>query len=151
VSIALGVVCRSDLIYLCVSIDGQVQATPDRIEAPAMLETEERLDAILADLDRLLVQVQPGGARLLLPELTYEGRYSRIAPRVALETLVRVACLRRDVQLELLQRRTARTRLDLAQTGSFEDHLTTAAIGEPVGKYWNAGRVLAAAAALADG
>jgi hypothetical protein len=97
----------------------------------------------------VLAETQPGVVRVLLPEQTYKGSYSSLAPRAALETLVRLASDNGDVPVERLHRNTARARVGMPRGGKFEDHIT-AIIPEPMGRYWAAGRRLAAVAAIAE-
>jgi hypothetical protein len=66
-----------------------------------------------------------------------------------LETLVRLAAANANVDLELLHRNGARARVGMPRRGRFEDHIPSV-IPEPVGKYWAAGRRLAAVAAIAE-
>lgn len=149
--VALGVVCKMEEVLLAVARDGElVVDCPEKLKASALLEKTERLQGMLEDLGRVLAEVKPDAVRVLLPEQTYKDSYARIAPRVALETLVCLAALNAGVPVEMLRRASARSRLGMPKKGKFEVHLA-AAVGEPVGKYWNAGRNLASAAALADG
>jgi hypothetical protein len=85
--------------------------------------------------------------RILQPEAVYEARYSELAPKAALETVIRLACDEAGVPVEVLQRPTARKRTGLPQKGKLDD-LISANI-TPLGKYWSAGRKYAAVAALA--
>jgi hypothetical protein len=62
--------------------------------------------------------------------------------------VVRLACAEAEVPVEMLHKVSVRSRLGMSRKGSLESHLP-AVVGEPVGKYWNAGRNLAAVAALA--
>ena len=71
-----------------------------------------------------------------------------IAPRAALETLVRLAAVRAGIPIEVLPRPTVRARLGLPRSGDLGSHVE-ARIPEPVGRYWNAGRNVAGLAALA--
>jgi hypothetical protein len=146
----LGVACRSGEILYAIAEEGEVieDALHEKHVAAALLEESERLEGTLADVERLLHEVRPDTVRLLLPEQTYEDSYTRIAPRVTLETLVRLACVRCAIPIELLYRNSARARLGLPSSGNLERILKTNL--KPVGRYWNAGRSLAAAAALAD-
>lgn len=144
----LGVACSKDELLLVVASEGSlVDDRHEKLVTAAVLEETERLQAMQADIDRTLLEVQPELVRLLMPEQTYKDSYARIAPRVALETLVRLACVRAGIPVEMLHRNTARSRLGLPRKGKLEDLM--AGVTEPVGKYWNAGRSLAAAAALA--
>ncbi|HEX5851631.1 MAG TPA: hypothetical protein VFY36_00935 [Solirubrobacteraceae bacterium] len=120
----------------------------EKLATAAVLEETERLQAMQSDIDRTLLEVRPNLVRILMPEQTYKDSYSRIAPRVALETLMQLACVRAGIPVEMLHRNTARSRLNLSRKGKLEDLM--ASVTEPVGKYWNAGRSLAAAAALAE-
>lgn len=149
-SVALGVNCKKDDVLLAVARDGELfdGCTPN-LKAPALLEETEGLQAMLDDITRVIAEVKPDVVRVLMPEPTYEDSYGRIAPRATLETLVRLAAQRAGVPVEMLNRNSARARLGMPKSGKFEGHIPTA-VGEPVGKYWNAGRNLAAAAALAE-
>jgi hypothetical protein len=145
---ALGVVCSKDTIFLAVAERGMVVADRhERLDAAKVLEETERLQAMQDDVARMLVEVGPTQVRVLMPEPTYKDSYTRIAPRSALETVVRLACVRAEIPVEMLDRRSARSRLGVARKGKLEAHVPE--VTEPVGKYWNAGRNLAAAAALA--
>jgi len=147
---ALGVACKKEEIFLALAEDGElVVHAHEKLKAPALLEETERLEGTLSDLGRALRELRPDIVRILRPEQTYEDSYARIAPRATLETLVRLACLDAKVPVELLHRNSARARLGLDGKGKFEANLAKTV--KSVGKYWNAGRNLAAAAALADG
>ena len=141
----LGVVCSKDEVLLAVSSDGKLVADDHEKLATAMvLEETERLQAMHEDIARMLVEVRPDRVRILMPEQTYKDSYARIAPRVTLETLVRLACVRAGIPVEMLHRASARSRLGFPRKGKLEAHM--AEVAEPVGRYWNAGRSLAAAA-----
>jgi hypothetical protein len=144
----LGIVCSKDSILLALADDGQIIADRhEKLAVAAILEENERLTAMEAEVGRVLSEVRPDAVRILLPEQTYKDSYARIAPRAALETVVRLACVKATIPVEMLHRASARSRLDMPRSGSIESHMP--AISEPIGKYWNAGRNLAAAAALA--
>jgi hypothetical protein len=146
----LGILCKKDEIFCALAVDGKiVDDAREKLTAPALLEASERLRGMQADIQRVITETGAETVRVLLPEQTYKDSYARIAPRVALETLVRLAALDAGANIELVKRATARSRLGMPKTGPFESHVGKA-IGDPVGKYWNAGRNLAAAAALAD-
>lgn len=137
-------------MFLAVAEDGSIaDGFPEKLAAPALLEAPERLQDLSDDLVRVLAEVSPSDVRILMPEQTYKDSYARIAPRAALETLVRLVCATNRVPVEMLHRNTARARLGMPRSGSLESHVP-AVISSPVGKYWNAGRNLAAAAALAE-
>jgi hypothetical protein len=145
---ALGVACSKDTIYLAVAEDGKLVADPaDKLDAAKVLEETERLKAMVSDVTQMLLEVRADRVRVLMPEPTYTDSYAHIAPRAALETVVRLACTGSGIQVEMLDRRVARARLGFERKGKFESHIPE--VTEPVGKYWNAGRSLAAAAALA--
>jgi hypothetical protein len=67
---------------------------------------------------------------------------------VALETLVRVAAVQEGIPIEVLARPTVRSRLGIPRAGELASHVATV-VAEPVGRYWTAGRDVAALAALA--
>jgi hypothetical protein len=146
---ALGIVCAKDVVLLAVAKDGRVVSdSHEKLDAAQVLEETERLQAMQDDVGRVLAEVWPAAVRILMPEPTYKDSYARIAARSALETVVRLACLRHGIAVEMLDRRSARSRLGIARKGRLEDHVPE--IVEPIGKYWSAGRNLAALAALAE-
>lgn len=147
---ALGVWCKNDEVMLALAENGALlKDSHERLRAPALFEQTESLRAVLASIGRVLAEVRPDVVRVLLPEQTYKGSYASLAPRAALETLVRLAAANADVELEMLHRNSARARVGMPRRGSFEDHIPSV-IPEPLGKYWAAGRRLAAVAAIAE-
>jgi hypothetical protein len=147
-NIALGVACAIDTIYLAVSNDGVLLEDPhERLGRASILEENEALQALLEDFGRVLTEVAPAEVRIMRPEQTYKDSYARIAPRAALETIARLSCAERATPVEMLNRASARSRLGLPRGGNFATHLGKTV--SPVGRYWNKGRNLAAAAALA--
>ncbi len=149
-AVALGVNCKKDEMLIAVARDGElVDGVVEKLKAPALLEETERLKAMLDDIERVLEELRPDAVRILMPEQTYDDSYARIAPRATLETLVRLAAYNTGVPVEMVHRNSARARLRMPKGGKFEGHIPDT-VGEPVGKYWKAGRSLAAAAALAE-
>lgn len=146
---ALGVECKKQEVYLAFAEDGElVDEEPQRLQVPAVHEETARLRSFLGGFGRLLAEKRPDTVRILQPESIYEAKYSELAPKAALETLIRLACSEAGVPVEVLHRATARSRTDLGSKGKL-DVLIKANI-EPVGKYWNQGRKYAAVAALAE-
>jgi hypothetical protein len=150
----LGVHCKSDTAYLAVVEDGTLIDDPhQRMTAPAAFESTERLVALMADVERLVTELGLDTVSLLQPPPPKPGTpkpsYSVVAPRVAIETVVRVGAARAGADVVLLSRARVRSRLGIPQSGSFESRISEV-IPTPVGKYWNAGRNLAAVAALAE-
>jgi hypothetical protein len=147
---ALGVWCKNDEVMLALADNGAlVEDSHERLKAPALFEQTESLRAVLDDVGRVLMEVRPDVVRVLLPEQTYNGSYASLAPRAALETLVRLAAANADIELELLHRNSARARVGMPRRGRFEDHIPSV-IPEPIGRYWATGRRLAAVAAIAE-
>jgi len=121
-----------------------------RIQPANLSEASAELEATLDEIGRALTQLRPDSIVLLLPEQSpqHKHAYSQIAPRVTMETLLRLAAVRAAVPIELMSRPTLRSRLELPAKGDLASH-TALRITEPVGPYWNAGRNVAALAALA--
>ena len=146
---ALGVECKKQTVYLAISEDGVLfDEGTQRLQVPAIHEETARLRGFLADFDRLLAEERPDAVRIMQPEATYEAKYSEFAPKATLETLIRLACDKAGIPVEVLQRPTARTRTGLPQKGNLGDLIGKNI--QPVGKYWSAGRMYAAVAALAE-
>ncbi len=144
---SLGVWAKKQEIYLAVAEDGElVDVDPQRIEAPSIMEENERLGGFLTSVRHALDDLSPDEVRILQPEQTYQASYSEFAPKVALETAVRLVCDERNIPVEVLHRTTARSRLGFGRSGSLDSHVESLV---SVGKYWNAGRKYAAVSALA--
>lgn len=149
----LGVSCSTSVAFLSLVNEGEItDAHVQRIEVGSLLEASEELEATLGELHRAFVQLRPELVVVLLPEQSPSNKrtYAEIAPRVALETLVRLAAVRTGVPVDLLSRPTVRARLQLPRKGDLASY-TSEVISTPVGKYWAAGRNVAALAALAGG
>jgi hypothetical protein len=143
---SLGIECKKQMIYLALAEDGQlVDEEPQRLDVPGVHEQTARLRAFQQDFGRVLAEASPDVVRIMQPETVYAATYSELAPKAALETLIRVACLESDVPVEIVHRAGARSALG----GGNLDKLIAANI-EPVGKYWNVGRKYAAVAALVE-
>jgi hypothetical protein len=74
--------------------------------------------------------------------------HGAFVPRIALETLVRLAAVETETEIEVLPRPTLRTRLELPAKGRLAEHVPSR-IPSKVGKNWGEERQLAALAALA--
>lgn len=146
---SLGVECKKQEVYLALAEDGSLlDEDPQRLQVPAVHEETARLRSFLDDFGRVLTEARPDAVRILQPEQVYEARYTELAPKAALETLVRLACVTANVPVEVLHRATARSRTGLGSKGKLDDLIKKNI--EPVGKYWNAGRKYAAVAALSE-
>jgi len=147
---ALGVWCKPTEIMFALSADGLLIEDRDheRLRAPALYEETERLRRLLDAVGRVIAETRVEVVRVLLPG-PIKGAYSSLAPRATLETLVRLAAENAPVPVDLLHRKTARTRVGMSQTGKFED-LIESVIPNPVGRYWREGRRYAAIAAIAE-
>lgn len=139
----LGMNCAPKVAYLAVIEDGTVDAdAPERLQAPAGLETGEGLLECIREAKRILGQARAEQIALLLPEAT-------AAPspeRTELETLIRVAAAEEGTQVNLVSRPTVRSRLGLPRSGSLDAHIAAGA-GMESGHYWKKGRALAVMAA----
>jgi hypothetical protein len=148
---ALGVWCKKEEVLFAVADDGRLVDDDHRLlhASPALLEASEALQGTQDDVGRVIAEVAPDVVRILQPEQRYEGSYISLAPRVTLETLVRLAAVRAGVPVEMLHRATARARVGVPQKGKLETHVPKV-FPAPVGKYWARGRQLAAIAAVAE-
>jgi len=146
----LGVSCSTKVLNIAVAENGEiVDGLPERLQPAQGIEAEDRLLEFIEEVARMLAQVSPDRIGLLLPEAQgrSSGSYQTVAPRVTIETLLRVASARDGYALSRVARPTVRAALDLPKKGGLGDHLERA--GAPVGRYWNDGRGLAALVALA--
>ena len=145
----MGVTCEAGRINVAAVEDGEVvDGVVERIPAPAGLEEHDRLWAVHDEVIRAIKQINPEKIVILGAEGQYTASHKAFTPRIALETVVRLAGSKEDVAVELLSRPTVRSRLDLPKRGGLDSHLNQV-IAKPVGRYWTAGRGLAAMAALA--
>lgn len=146
----LGAHCAGSLAYLSVVEDGQVVLIgPQRVAPAASVDSDAALWETLDSFRAALREVAPSAAAILLPGTGAQARqtHSALSPRIELETLLRLACVKEDVPIDRLPRATVRSRLGAARSGSFET--VVGPLISPVGGFWNAGRLCAAAAALA--
>lgn len=147
----MGVTCESDRLSVAAVDDGSVlDGFVERIPAPAGLEEHDRLWAFQDEVVRAIRSIQPDRIVILCPESQYRATHKSLTPRIALETVVRMAGSAEKVPVELLARPTLRSRLGVPREGSLDSHLSSV-IPNAVGRYWNAGRGLAAMAAMAGG
>jgi len=145
----LGVSCSSRETYLAVDDDGTIlDGLTERLQPSSGLEAGEGLTEFIDSVRRVLREVTPDRVAVLLPE-TWSATYRQHLDRATLDTLVRVAAALEDVPLEVLARATVRARLNLPRRGPLDSHVGR--VGSSVGRYWSAGRGLAALAARAGG
>jgi hypothetical protein len=147
----LGVTCSTGKAFLSVVEGGSVVDAPvQRVEVASLLESSAELDSTLEEIGRAFARLKPDHVVLLLPEQSprHKRTYQEVAPRVALETLVRLAAVRAGIPIDVMPRATVRSRLGLPRKGELSSHVS-AKLSKPVGKYWSAGRDVAALAALA--
>jgi hypothetical protein len=145
----MGLTCEAGQINVAAVEDGRViDGVVERIPAPAGLEEHDRLWAVYDEVVRAINGIKPEKIVILCSESQYTASHKALTPRIALETVVRLASSKENVPVELLARPTVRSRLGLPKKGGLDTHLSQA-IPTPVGRYWAAGRGLAAMAALA--
>jgi hypothetical protein len=148
---SLGVACNPHTAYLTLAVDGMItQAVVERVEVAAQYEASVELLSTLEEIRRALGQLRPDRIAVLMPEQGGRKRtYLEIAPRVTLETLIRIAAVQEGIDIEMLARPTLRARLDIPKAGELSSHVS-GVIAESVGLYWSAGRDIAGLAALAE-
>jgi hypothetical protein len=108
------------------------------------------LKSVLDELIRVTNEVNADKVVLLKPEggPTPKKTHAAFVPRIALETLVRLAAVEGETEIEVLARPTVRKRLELPTKGPLAEHVPLR-IPSKVGKNWSEERQLAALAALA--
>jgi hypothetical protein len=147
----LGVTCSTQCALLAGVEGGQIVETPvNRIEVGAIHEASDDLESTLEEIGRALAQIRPSLVVLLLPEPSkhFKSTHSQLAPRITLETLVRLAAVRAQISVDVMTRKTVRSRLKLDFSGDLASHVAER-FPTPVAPYWKAGRDVAALAALA--
>jgi hypothetical protein len=145
----MGLTCEAGRINVAAVENGKVvDGLVERIPAPGGLEEHDRLWAVYDEIVRAIHSIKPDKIIILSPEIQYTASHKAFTPRIALETVTRMAGSKENVAVELLARPTVRSRLGLPRKGGLDSHLADA-IASPVGRYWTGGRGLAAMAALA--
>ncbi len=145
---AMGVSGTPKALFFAVAEGGEIlDVEPQRVEIPDGLRRSDSLRALADDLHRRLAQAAPAAVAVLLPQ-GYDGGQKATTARVGAETVLRLTAHDMGIDVDLLSRPTARTRLGLGPSGSLDDRLKKF-LPTPVGRYWAQGRRLAAFAALA--
>jgi hypothetical protein len=147
----VGFSCTPRQAYVALVNDGVIEESGvERLEVAAQHEASEELLKTRDDVRRLIGELEAKRIVLLQPEEHQPRKpgYQELLPRIALETVIRLAGVEDGVAVELLPRPTVRARLGLPKSGSLDSHVEKV-VEEPVGRYWNEGRNLAALAALA--
>ena len=129
--------------------DGQVvERGPGRLAPAQCTDTDKALWETLGTFEMALDEIAPGCVHPLLPGTGDKAKqtHQAMAPRIELETLLRMAAAKRDIPVRQVTRARVLTGLGLPRRGRFED------VVRPVvpeqGAYWMAGRLAAATAAL---
>jgi hypothetical protein len=149
--IALGVNCTTHCAFFAVAVDGELsEGHVEYIDAPNVAESSEELKSVLDELIRVIKEVKADKLVLLKPEggPMPKKTHAAFVSRIALETLVRLAAVETNIEIEVLPRPTVRTLLDLPMKGKLAHHVELR-VPEKVGKNWGEERQLAALAALA--
>jgi hypothetical protein len=147
----LGVNCNTHRAFFAVAVDGELSEGPvEYIEAPNLAESSEELKSVLDELTRVIKEVNADKVVLLKPEggRTPKKTHAAFVPRIALETLVRLAAVEVGIEIDVLARPTVRSRLDLPAKGKLAEHVPLR-IPAKVGKNWSKERQLAALTAVA--
>jgi hypothetical protein len=149
----MGVHCSAGTAYFSVVDDG-VLLDDDlkRMSLPAG-EQSKRLQVFVDDLARTMRERKVDAVGVLKaeglpPNPSQRVNVPALQQRTTLETLIQLAAVQADVDVEMLERATVRSRLGLGKAGRLEEMLEEAAPGM-TGLYWAAGRGLAAVAARA--
>ncbi len=145
---ALGVHCTPKALYFATAEQGEVTLNgPQKVEVPDGLRSGASLADLSRELRRRLTEIAATHAALLMPQ-SYEGGTNAAVSRLGAETLLRLTATDLGLEVDLLNRATARSRLGIARSGTLDERIADL-IPNPVGKYWAEGRRYAAFAALA--
>ena len=141
----LGVSCAAATAYLAVADGDTISSEPDRLELRAGLSPADQLPAFAQDAARAVRDSGAGKVVVLQAEPTYDAGHTAWAPRIAMETLIRLVCAQADVPCAYVSRQAVKGAFALKGRGGL-DVLGKGEL-EPSGKYWSAGRLVAALAA----
>jgi hypothetical protein len=146
--LCLGVNCTPKVAFLFVAAERTLEdREPRRLQLPAM-ETAKQMQAFVNDTRQALRELKANKVAVMRPEYGQQRpAVSALYERAVLETLIRVAAVAADAEPILLARATVRSKFPAAG-GTLEQHAAKLLGGEPPPPYWNAGRNLAALAAL---
>src|SRR4051812_4322491 len=103
----LGISCTPRYAFLAVSDNGALEESdPERIAVANQHEISAELLSTRDDACRAIRQLKVQRIGLLLPEERPRKKpsYSELMPRIALETVIRVAAVEEDVPIELMHR-----------------------------------------------
>ena len=149
----LGVQCSVNFAFLSVVENGVViESGPPRLALAQSTDEDRALWDTLGTFGDALDEIRPDRVALLLPGT---GEYAKQthgawAPRIELETLLRMAAAKRDLPVERIARATVLARFGLSpkEKGRFEDRVRPLVPRQ--GRYWADGRLGASAAALVE-
>jgi hypothetical protein len=143
----LGISITSAKAFLAVVQDATVQdGQIERLDVPPADASGSQLSEALADIKRRLAEIKPDVVAIVGAEPSFTDTESGLRPRLTFEALTRLAAAERRVSLDLVSRARVRSRLGLPRRGGLGEHISAA--GPVVGRYWTAGRAVAALAAL---
>jgi len=144
----LGVDASPTGALLALVVDGQVQTKPEKLEWPAG-EATERLVPLLRSVQDVIAEHRIDAVSVLLPQRSRRPThgYFGVADRVILETVIRLGSALAGKPVVMMERATVRARLGFPPAGTLEDYVERV-LPQPAGRYWKAGRALAALAAL---
>src|SRR5437763_10428003 len=96
VSRCLGVNCSSSYTFLALAEDGAIVPVEPERYAPPSGEASARLNRFFEGFSEILTDVRPEEVALIQPESGpgHRPSYGVLEPRIAMETLVRVATVR---------------------------------------------------------
>lgn len=145
----LGVQCTAQFAFLTVLEDGRiVERGPARLAPAQCPDKDKALWETLGTFDVALDEISPDSVHLLLPGTGDMAKQTHrtMAPRIELETLLRMAAAKRDIPVRHVSRASVLSGFGLPRRGKFED-VVRPVVSEQ-GPYWMAGRLAAASAAL---
>lgn len=145
----LGITSTNKDLYLAVADGGAILAgMPERLTIPNGMALGGDLVALRDEMRRRLREVSVDFVAVLAAESSRQAPHASWAPRMAAETIVRIAAADSGIASEVISRQKVRSLLGLPVKGKLDDHASTV-VPEAVGAYWLAGRNIAALVALA--
>jgi hypothetical protein len=122
-----------------------VPSLPERVLIPNDLQLPANVETFMREVDLALAEAKPDRI-VILKAGTADASYKRATARVGGETILRVCALGRGVPVAFLTRQKCASRLGVE--GSLPDQVES--VVAKSGRYWNEGRRLAVAAAVAE-
>lgn len=145
--VVLGVNVAKTTAYCAMVARGiLVETEPLKLEITPGLSDSAGLQKLSDDIERLVKEHAIEAIVVVSPENKYDGPYTALAPRVAVETAILIGGARAGIRAERASRPDVRAKLGLPKSGKLSDH--SRIIFPAGGNMWSNKRDIAALGAM---